>query len=53
LKSTVLKPGHRYTGTAKRKVEDELVGVWVRVVHQGKVLQEFASPGTLQKTQSW
>jgi hypothetical protein len=53
LRTIQLKPGHRYTGTAKRKVEDSLAGLWVRALDQGEILHEFASPTTLLKSETW
>lgn len=53
LQIVQLKPGHRYSGTTKRRVEDSLAGIWVRVARQGEVLHEFASPTTLMKSENW
>lgn len=37
----------------KRKVEDSLKGIWVRVLHGRTVLQEFSNPSKLATTQVW
>lgn len=48
-----LKPGRTYSGTSKRKVEDSLAGIWVRVRRDGEVLHEFADPTTLIESEPW
>jgi hypothetical protein len=53
LQVTELKPGQRYSGTGKRKVEDSLAGIWVRLYRGGELLHEFADPTTLPKDETW
>ncbi len=48
-----LKPGYRYIGTSKRRVEDKLAGIWVRVLRNGEILREFADPSTLVASEPW
>jgi len=36
LKKIQLKPGHRHSGTSRRKAEDSLAGLWVRVFTKAK-----------------
>lgn len=47
------KPGSRTRKRGKRRVEDALAGVWVRVMREGAILHEFADPTTLPRTESW
>jgi hypothetical protein len=53
LQSIRPKPGQRSRGTKRRKVEDSLAGIWVRVLQGDQLLQEFTAPSTLSKTASW
>jgi len=53
LEVVVLKPGHTYSGTRKRRVEDTLAGIWVRVRRGNEVLHEFADPTSLMKSEPW
>ena len=38
-----------YTNGGRRKVEDNVEGVWVKVLHEGKVIAEYANPTTITK----
>jgi len=53
LRSTELRPGRRYAGTGKHRVEDSLAGIWIRVMDDGVVLHEFARPSRLTKEERW
>jgi hypothetical protein len=33
----------------RRKVKDDILGIWVRVMKDGKVMAEYANPSTVTK----
>ncbi len=47
LEVTQLKAGYRFSESNKRRIEDSLEGIRVRVLHRGSVLAELASPSSL------
>jgi hypothetical protein len=53
LQSTELRPGRVYADTNKRKVEDSLEGVWIRLVRGREVLAEHAMPSDLPRRADW
>jgi hypothetical protein len=44
-----LTGGFYYPNGGREKVEDNLVGIWVKVLHEGKVIAEYANPSTVTK----
>lgn len=38
-----------YTNGGRRKVEDSVLGVWVKVLKDGQVIAEYANPPTIKK----
>jgi hypothetical protein len=38
-----------YTNGGRRKVEDNIAGVWVKVMHEGKLVAEYINPSTAAK----
>jgi hypothetical protein len=53
LQTVERKAGQGGGGSGKRKIEDSLEGVWVRVLRGSEVVAEYSSPGSLQKTEAW
>lgn len=53
LDITQLKPGYHYSGTNKRRVEDSLEGIWIRILQDGETIAEFANPSRLPEKQPW
>lgn len=53
LRGTKLRPGRRYAGTGKHRVEDSIAGIWIRVMQDDVVLHEFARPSRLIKEERW
>jgi hypothetical protein len=41
--------GMYYVNGGRQKVEDNIVGVWVRVLNEGKVIAEYTNPSTVTK----
>jgi hypothetical protein len=48
-----LKIGWKYRGTGKRRVEDSLEGIWLRIFSDGELVKEYPSPTDLPRRQSW
>ena len=38
-----------YLNGGQRKVEDNVLGVWVKVINEGKVIAEYTNPTTVTK----
>jgi hypothetical protein len=53
LQTTKRRSGSSRSSSGKRRIEDELAGVWVRVIFDGAVVHELASPSALPNTQAW
>lgn len=48
-----LKIGWKHRGTGKRRVEDSLEGIRLRIFSNGELLKEYASPTNLPEKFSW
>lgn len=44
-----LMGNYYYVNGGRRKVEDNIEGIWVRALHDGKLVAEFANPSTITK----
>ncbi len=53
LKQSKLQSGWVYADGSKRRIKDDLFGLWLRVIHDGKVVAEWAQPDTLPKKETW
>ena len=53
LKKSRLKGGWVYTNGAKRKAEDELSGIWLRVYSGSDLIEEMAQPPALKTQEKW
>ena len=58
LTSITLRPGsvfgsRDHPNSNQRRIQDDLHGVWVRVMEKGELIAEFASPSTLLRNESW
>jgi hypothetical protein len=49
LSKEILASNYYYTNNGRRKAEDSIVGVWVRVMHEGKLVTEYINPSTIAK----
>jgi hypothetical protein len=49
LSKEILASNYYYPGGGRRKAEDSVVGVWVRVMHEGKLVAEYINPSTIAK----
>lgn len=49
LRKQGLGGGYIYSNGGRIKAEDNVVGIWVRVMHEGKVVAEYANPSTVTK----
>jgi hypothetical protein len=45
----VLVGNFYYANGGRRKVEDNVAGIWVKVLHEGQVVAEYANPSTVTK----
>jgi len=41
--------GYYYANGGREKVEDNVAGIWVKVLQEGKVIAEYANPSTVTK----
>lgn len=48
-----LKIGWKHRGTGKRRTEDSLEGIWLRIFSDGDLVKEYSNPTDLPRRQSW
>jgi hypothetical protein len=53
LKKARLKGTWYYSNGAKRKAQDELSGIWLRVYSGSELIHEFAQPSSLKTQEKW
>ena len=53
LQDVRLRPGWRFTNTNKRRFNDDLRGIRIRILQRGKLIAEFADPPKLLETERW
>lgn len=54
IKMSTLRSGWDWTGNnPKEKSEDEVVGIWIRVMRNGELVAEYMKPTTLKNKAKW
>jgi hypothetical protein len=53
LNKKILDSGWFYPDGTRRKADDALIGLWVRVYQNGQQIGEYANPSTLMTQQKW